>query len=249
MGAWRFVVSYDGTDYAGFQPQPQKATVGGVIAGVLEDLLGPGQLVGASRTDAGVHAAGQVVVWRGACPIPLEKVIQVVNRRLPDAIRFHSVKPVADTWDPTRYATAKQYSYRVWRAEEPSPPWWARYTLPVQGPMNWARLVEAAQLLEGCHDFWAFRSEGSSAVTTVRRVLSSRWLIEEGGRIWRYQVVATGFLYHMVRIMVGAQLAAAASGDLGPIIQALSVPRAGKIGPPVHAKGLMLDWVRYREEG
>ncbi|MDA8195514.1 MAG: tRNA pseudouridine synthase A [Thermaerobacter sp.] len=248
--AVRLTVSYDGTGYSGWQSQGRRLeTVQGVLQDHLTGLCGPGRLLGASRTDAGVHADGQVAVWRGPCPVPLERLAVVVNRRLPASIRVRDPGWVSVRWDPGREATAKQYSYRLWRGPSPCPPWWARYTYESGLAPDWRVLQEAAALFLGAHDFWAFRSEGSSAKTTERRVLASRWQAEAGGRIWRYQVVADGFLYHMVRIMVGSMLAAAATATVEPIRRALAGPGTTKMGPLAPAQGLMLDWIAYREEG
>ncbi|MBX5467853.1 MAG: tRNA pseudouridine synthase A [Firmicutes bacterium] len=247
--AVRFRVAYQGTRYHGFQRQSGSVpTVQGVLEAVLTELLGPGRVRAASRTDAGVHAQGQVAVWTGENPIPLDRFADVINRRLPGDIWIDRPQPVDPRWNPRRQAVAKAYSYRLWVSPEPCPVTWRPFVWVVEGRPNWAVLEAAARAFEGEHDFWAFRSEGSSAKTTVRRVLVSRWEREADGAIWRYRVVANGFLYHMVRKMVGAQVRAALAGDWTPIRTALADPRAGKMRELAPAEGLVLDWVRMRGE-
>lgn len=236
---------YDGTDYHGFQKQAQAPTIQAALEDVLTSLFGPGRVRGASRTDAGVHAEGQVAVWDGAVPLPLSRVALVVNRRLPPAVQIVAADWVPAGWNPQKMAVAKQYSYRIWRADgSPSLPWY-RVTHAVPGPMSWRRLNEAAGLFLGTHDFSAFRTEGSSAQTTVRCVWVSRWIMEQGGSIWRYQVVGNGFLYRMVRHMVGAMLKAAEpGGDVLPIADGLAHPDR-KVGALAPACGLTLDWISF----
>ena len=246
-GSWDLglIVRYDGTDYHGFQKQPRHVTVQGVLDAALGELLGAGRSAGASRTDAGVHAAGQVVVWRGLCPIPLDRVAAVINRHLPPAIQIVRAFRAPQGWDPRRAAQAKQYSYRVWRGAEPPLLPWYRMVAEYPGTFSWARLREAAALFQGEHDFRAFRTEGSSAGTTVRTILASGWSSEESGQIWRFTVIGTGFLYRMVRHMVGSMLEAAApDGGMEAIRQGLAHPEA-KVGALAPASGLTLDWIQF----
>ncbi|MCY0879429.1 MAG: tRNA pseudouridine(38-40) synthase TruA [Firmicutes bacterium] len=241
------VVRYDGTDYHGFQKQRGAATIQGVLEQVLEPLLGPGHVVGASRTDAGVHAAGQVVVWRGPVPIPEDRVVGVINRRLPASIQVIRGFWVPWGWDPRRQASAKQYSYRLWRVPAVPPLPWYRFVHWLPDDLSWERLETGARLFLGQHDFRAFRTEGSSAEKTVREIFDSRWVAEEGGAIWRYQVAGNGFLYRMVRHMVGAMLEAALpGGSLAVIEHGLAYPQK-KVSALAPAQGLCLDWIRFRE--
>lgn len=249
VDAWNLglIVRYDGTDYHGFQKQPRHTTVQGVLDAVLGTLLGAGHTVGASRTDAGVHAAGQVVVWRGPCPVPLARVAAVLNRRLPPAIQIVQVFRAPQGWDPRRGAVAKQYTYRIWRGPEPPPLDCYRRVAVNADALSWARLVEAAAVFVGEHDFRAFRTEGSSAETTVRTILAARWLPEDSGRIWGFTVIGTGFLYRMVRHMVGSMLQAATpGGSLEAIRQGLAHPNT-KVGALAPAAGLTLDWIQFAE--
>ncbi|WP_243239394.1 tRNA pseudouridine synthase A [Sulfobacillus harzensis] len=242
------IVRYDGTDYHGFQKQPDGcSTVQAVLDQTLAGVLGPGRSIGASRTDAGVHAAGQVVVWRGTVAMPLEKVPVVLNRRLPPDIQIRAAFWVPKGWDPRRAASWKQYSYRLWRAPTPPPLSLYRRALWRPDALSWTRLNQAAALFLGRHDFQAFRTEGSSAETTVRTLLVSRWVMEEAGLVWRYQVLGNGFLYRMVRHLVGAMLEAAEpGGDMDRIRHGLAFP-ADKVGALAPPRGLTLEDIQFRE--
>lgn len=239
------IVRYDGTDYHGFQKQAGQDTIQAAIERRCAEIFGPGRLLGASRTDAGVHAEGQVAVWQGPVPVPIDKVAVVLNRQLPRDIQVVRACWVPWGWDPRRKASYKQYSYRIWRGSEPPPlplyriVWWNAEEL------SWRRLNEASGLFLGTHDFWAFRTEGSSAETTVRTMVVSRWTIEHNGFVWRYQVMGTGFLYRMVRHVVGSMVEAAKTGrTLEVIQQGLADPR-GKVGALAPARGLTLDRIQF----
>lgn len=241
----RLRVAYDGTDFAGFQKQPHRRTVQGELERYLRPLMGPGQVWGASRTDAGVHARDQVVIWTGSVPLPHDRVALVLNRRLPPDLSIQTVDWVPESFRPIEDAVAKYYSYRIWQAQTPPWPGTARYVAALEHPLSWTILRVAAQLLVGRHDFWAFRSEGSSAKTTVRHVFLSKWTMEEAGSIWRYDIAADGFLYHMVRRLVGTMVLCAQSRDLSLIHQGLENPYAGKVGWVAPAKGLILEHIDY----
>lgn len=240
------IVRYDGTDYHGFQKQAQVRTIQGDLERALTQLMGPGRLVGASRTDAGVHAEGQVAVWHGAVTMPVQRVPEVVNRKLPAAIRIREAFRVPAGWDPRRSAVAKQYSYRLWCAVAPPPVEWQRLVFAVSQPLAWPQLQKGARIFMGTHDFRAFRTEGSHAETTVRQIYASRWAMEQSGRIWRYQVIGSGFLYRMVRHMVGSMLEAAKpGGSLEALERGLAFPDE-KVTALAPARGLMLDWIQCR---
>ncbi len=239
------IVQYDGTDYHGFVKQKKGPTIQGVLESVLVEVMGKGRVVGASRTDSGVHAQGQVVVWDGQIPMPVDRVARALNGRLPKDIQIRGAGFVPLGWDPRRQATAKQYSYRIWRDALPPDLPWYRMVHVFRGPLVWSKLVEGAALFVGTHDFQAFRTEGSGVKTTVRTIRSSGWSMEEDGRLWRYQVVGDGFLYRMVRHMVGGMLqAAGAHGSLDVLKAGLSNPGC-KVSWLAPAEGLTLDWINF----
>lgn len=245
--AIRFRCVYDGSDFHGFQRQRDGlTTVQGVLEEALSAILGPGRVLGAGRTDQGVHADGQVIVWRGRDgPIPLERLAAVVSARLPASVRLYDAVRVDDDWDPVRAAVAKAYTYRIWRAPA-IPARYLRYAWHLPERLDAGTLRRGAARFAGSHDFKAFRAEGSSARTTVRTVLQSRWRIGERGALWSYEVVGDGFLYHMVRMMVGAMIADARDGGRR-VETGLLDPLGSKAGPVAPAHGLTLDWVRYPE--
>ncbi len=241
------IVRYDGTDYHGFQRQAGQPTVQAMIEQRCQEIFGPGRLLGASRTDAGVHAEGQVVVWQGPVPLPMDRVAFVLNHKLPRDIQVVRAFRVREGWDPRRQPSYKQYSYRIWRGSEAPPLALYRFAWWNVEELSWRRLHEASNLFLGAHDFRAFRTEGSSAETTVRTIVISRWASEQNGRIWRYQVMGTGFLYRMVRHMVAAMIEAAKpGGTLAVIQQGLADPR-GKVGALTPARGLTLDHIQFRD--
>ncbi len=245
----RLLVAYDGTDFSGFQKQPGQRTVQGELERHLSQLLGPGKVKGASRTDAGVHAWGQVVVWTGSVPIPLDKLTTVLNHRLPSDLSVRAVRWVPETFRPIQDAQAKYYSYRVWIADFVPWPGQARYVAVMEQPLSWGILTRAADTIRGRHDFRAFRSEGSSAQTTTRHVFQSRWVMEQHGLIWRYDIGADGFLYRMVRHLVGAMMFCAKTGDLSILYEGLENPHGDKIGLVAPAKGLILKRIDYGDMG
>ncbi|MCY0881464.1 MAG: pseudouridine synthase, partial [Firmicutes bacterium] len=177
----RLELSYDGTDFLGFQYQSHGRTVQGELMRTMEKLLGTGRILGASRTDAGVHAQGQVAVWTGACSVPLHKLAAVLNRRLPPDIRVKAVDDVPEGWDPRRQTALKSYCYRFWIGTAPPLPW-SRFVAWMPQGVSWRHLQQTAQMFRGWHDFEAFRSAGSSAKTTWRHIISSEWTIKEQGR-------------------------------------------------------------------
>ena len=243
------IVQYDGTDYHGFQKQAGSSTIHGELESHLMSLFGAGILVGASRTDAGVHAQGQVVVWRGPVTVPAERLMDVMNRRLPPAIKIVGIQWVPAGWDPRRAAVSKRYSYRVWRGSGPPSLGWHRLVHTHSGELSWTRLQEAAQLFLGTHDFRPFRTEGSTARTTLRTIFMSRWDIEEHGQVWRYQVVGSGFLYRMVRHMVASMLMAAGPRGSLEIIQRGLADKSTKVTPLAPPNGLTLDAIGFDQGG
>ncbi|MHB1954904.1 MAG: tRNA pseudouridine(38-40) synthase TruA [Sulfobacillus sp.] len=238
-------ISYDGTDYHGFQSQAHGVTIQSTLESAMSALLGPGRLVGASRTDSGVHAEDQIVAWDGPCPLPLARLGDVLNRRLPVSIRVMAVGLVPDGWDPRRAASAKFYRYQIWRG--PVPGSFARMVHRVDYPLSWSLLQQTAAWFEGVHDFRSFRSSGSSARTTTRNVYTSRWEMAQAGSLWIYRVGANGFLYHMVRLMVGAMLEAAKKGRTDRIRAALENPGAfTQITTIAPAGGLVLERIEWQ---
>jgi tRNA pseudouridine38-40 synthase len=247
----RITLSYDGTDYHGWQVQPGLATIQGVLEGVLAQIEGDVVHVdGSGRTDAGVHALAQVGAFRLANPIPLANLKKAMNRLLPRDIRVTETADVEDSFHPRYDAIAKTYEYRMLRAEI-CPPFERCYVYHYPYPLDEVRMIEAARLLEGEHDFSAFAAADpidGLGRSKVRRVFSSGLTREdrEDARLV-YRVRGSGFLKHMVRNIVGVLLEVG-KGNLtsADIVARLEPGCTIPAGPSAPARGLFLVGVEYK---
>ena len=246
----RITVSYDGTEYHGWQVQPGVATIQRALEDVLSEIEGDVVHVdGSGRTDAGVHALAQVAAFRLTNPIPLPNLKKAMNRLLPRDIRVLETAEVEDSFHPRYDAVAKTYEYRILRAEI-CPPFNRRYVYHYPYPLDEVRMIEAARLLEGEHDFTAFAAADpvdNLGRSKVRRIFSSCLTREdrEDARLI-YRVRGSGFLKHMVRNIVGVLLEAG-KGNLGPTGIEDRLKPGCKIpaGPSAPARGLFLVSVEY----
>ena len=243
----KVVVSYDGTEFHGWQVQPDLATIQGTLEQVVGEIEGAAVRVeGSGRTDAGVHALAQTAAFSIENPIPPANLKKAMNRLLPPAIRICSVEEAAPEFHPRFDARAKTYEYRIWR-EEVCPPFLYRYVYHSPYPLDEGRMVAAAPVFEGEHDFSAFAAaderdqEGGSK---VRRIFSSR--AERAGELLIYRVRGSGFLKHMVRNLVGTLLEAGKGNLAAEEMEGLLAPgltiKAGRTAP---ARGLFLVGVEY----
>src|SRR6266852_7667206 len=205
----RITVSYDGTEFHGWQAQPGLPTIQSTLESVLTEIEGaPVKVAGSGRTDAGVHALAQVAAFTLANPIPVDNLRKAVNRLLPRDIRVLEVAEAAPDFHPRYQAKAKTYEYRIQRAELCSP-FERRYVHHYPYPLDEARFVALAQLLEGEHDFSAFAAsdekyqEGYSKIRHVFRSRASR-----SGNLLIYRITGSGFLKHMGRNIAGVLLEA-----------------------------------------
>jgi tRNA pseudouridine38-40 synthase len=239
----RITLSYDGTDYYGWQVQPGLPTIQGVLEAVLSEIESAEVKVeGSGRTDAGVHALAQVAAFSLTNPIPTPNLEKAMNRQLPRDIRVLSVEETHENFHPRYDATAKTYEYRILRAPICSP-FERRYVHHYPYPLNEEKIVELASTLEGEHDFTAFAaSDDADALgrSKVRRIFSSIATCE-GDRLI-YQVRGSGFLKHMVRNIVGVLLEAGKGNiaNLDDHFQSKIPP-----GPTAPARGLFLVSVEY----
>ena len=236
----RISVSYDGTDYHGWQVQPGLPTIQGTLEQVISEIEGrPVHVAGSGRTDAGVHALGQVAAFSIANPIPADNLRRAMNRLLPREIRVMSVEDAALDFHPRFQAKRKTYEYRIFRGEICSP-FERRYVCHHPYPLAIEEMIAAAPLLEGEHDFSAFAAADERdelELSKVRTIFCSR-LALEGDRL-TYRVTGSGFLKHMVRNIVGTLIEA----GKGNVTDSAEVP--AKSGPTVPAKGLFLISVEY----
>jgi tRNA pseudouridine38-40 synthase len=246
----RSTVSYDGTEYHGWQIQPGVATIQRTLEDVLSEIEGDVVHVdGSGRTDAGVHALAQVAAFRLSNPIPLPNLQKAMNRLLPRDIRVLETAEEDASFHPRYDAVAKTYEYRLLRAEI-CPPFDRRYVYHYPYPLEEERMIQAARLLEGEHDFTAFAAADpidGLGRSKVRRIFSS-CLTREGDRLV-YRVRGSGFLKHMVRNIVGVLLEAG-KGNLGPAGIELRLKPGCKIpaGPSAPAGGLFLVSVEYADQ-
>lgn len=237
-------LQYDGTGFAGFQIQGGRPTIQLEVERALSSVAGHCvRITGAGRTDAGVHALGQVISFQVNGSIPTERIAEAANSRLPRSIVMWDAVEVEPGFHPRYAATSKVYSYSVWRAMVRSP-FLRNYAYHCAQALEINNMIEAAACLEGTHDFRAFRASGSSVKTTVRTVY--RLGITQGGPLLRFVVEADGFLYNMVRIMVGSLLEVG-RGRLSPadLAKALDDGERGCLGPTAPAHGLCLEQVKY----
>jgi tRNA pseudouridine38-40 synthase len=243
----RVVVAYDGTGFHGWQVQPGRATIQGTLERILHEIEGrPVAVHGSGRTDAGVHAEAQVAAFTLTNPIPVDNLRRAINRLLPPAIRILHTEETQLDFHPRFDALAKTYEYRLFRGEVCPPALW-RYVHHHPYPIVVARMQEAAQVLEGEHDFTAFATADPSDTrvrSKVRRIFQSS--LEERGDLLLYRVRGSGFLKHMVRRITGTLLEAGKGNTSAEdIVQLLRALPGASSGRSVPAKGLHLISVEY----
>jgi tRNA pseudouridine38-40 synthase len=243
----RVTVSYDGTEFFGWQVQPGLTTIQGEIERVLAEIEGgPVHVDGSGRTDAGVHALGQVAAFSLENPIPCENLVKAMNRLLPRAIRILDAAETLEAFHPRYNASAKTYEYRIWRGAI-CPPTLRLYVCHHPYVLDEQRMAEAAAQIEGEHDFSAFSASDSSDAlgrSKVRTVYLSRLARE--GDLLLYRVRGSGFLKHMVRMIAGTLMEAGKGNLSRDDIAARLLPGfAGKAGPAMPPSGLFLVSVEY----
>lgn len=200
----RITVAYDGTNYHGWQIQDNGNTIEAELNKCLSELLGEEiHVIGASRTDSRVHALGNVAVFDTQNPMPASRISYALNQRLPEDIRIQRSEEVPPDWHPRHCESRKTYEYRIYRAEFPMPVK-RLYSYFTYHTLNVERMREAAAYLEGKHDFKSFCQTGAQVENTVR-IIYSLW-VEEQGQDLVIRVCGNGFLYNMVRIIVGTLL-------------------------------------------
>lgn len=245
MRTFRLMVAYDGAAFHGWQRQPQRRTVQGVLEEVLGTVLGETvRIGGAGRTDAGVHARGQVAAFSSPTRLPAAALPPLLNRRLPDDVRVRAAATAAPGFDARHDAIARRYAYHLLREDDVllgRVAWHPRRVLRADG------MARALGALEGTHDFSAFRGAGGSPGTPVCRMIHAGVSAWEGGL--RLDVVADHFLYHMVRNIVGTVLAVAEAADpraaMRAVLESRQRARGGVTAPP---QGLVLEQVFYPTE-
>jgi tRNA pseudouridine38-40 synthase len=241
---YRLLLEYDGTEYHGWQLQPNARTLQQVLETALATVLRhPARLHAAGRTDAGVHALGQVATFRSDRVLEPRELRKSLNALTPPDIAVREVAAVSETFDARRDATARIYEYRIW-----SQPWrsafWHRFTWHVPRSLDVRAMRIAAAALAGEHDFSAFRASDCESKSRIRRVTHSG--LTEAESLCTYRIQANAFLKHMVRAIVGT-LVAVGSGEISPeamaeILASRDRGRAAATAPP---QGLALVAVCY----
>ena len=244
MRTIKLTIAYDGTDYAGWQVQPDRPTVQSVLEEAIHRVTGEdSRTLASGRTDAGVHALGQVVGFRTASDLAPEVLVRALNANLPDDIAVLNAVEVADLFHPIGDSIKKRYRYVIHNAEIRDVfcrryAWHCRYRLDAE-PM-----ARAAEVLRGTHDFSSFESTGAPRESSVRTI-SDISVVRHGTRI-EIEVEADGFLYNMVRAIVGTLVeigrGSMAEGWMHQVLLSKNRSTAGPTAPP---EGLFLVRVEY----
>jgi tRNA pseudouridine38-40 synthase len=258
----KLILSYDGSEFSGWQVQPDATTVQGSLASAIGRITGEKVLPqGSGRTDAGVHALAQVVTFVTESSVPTENFVKALNDILPPSVRVFEVTEAPAEFHARHSARAKTYRYRIYRGAI-CPPFLARYVWHFPYPLDEEAMAGAAGLIVGEHDFTSFAAvdperesnslnhqghEGTRrtpALSNVRRIFSSSW--ERAGEEFVYTVRGTGFLHHMVRNLVGTFVLVGKGtlqvDDVTRILVARNRSAAGATAP---ASGLYLVRVEY----
>lgn len=243
------LVSYDGTCFSGFQTQREERTVQGELERAATGIFGmETKIAGSGRTDAGVHAEGQVCHFNATTSIPPNKIAACFNAVLPPDLRVLKSAAAPDGFDCTRSAKRKTYAYSFYYARTELP-LWERYSVRVKEKPDCAKMRAAANLLLGRHDFKAFCASGSSAKTSIREIfgVEINERISAQGTEYTITVCGNGFLYNMVRILVG-ELIAIGCGKEEQITAAFASGERKLLAKTMPAKGLKLMGAEYAAE-
>jgi tRNA pseudouridine38-40 synthase len=241
----RLTLAYEGTEFSGWQVQPERATVQGLVMGACHRVLGESvKVTGASRTDAGVHALRQVASFATASAMPAARLGRALNAVLPPAIRVLDARDAPSGFDARRSAAGKRYGYLIDRGSTPDP-FLRRHAWHPGFPLDAAAMAQALGHVRGKHDFQAFCASAGRGRTPVCTVFSTR-VVERRDRLAVF-VSADSFLHHMVRNLVGS-LVEVGRGAQSPrwMAEVLTGRDRALAGPTAPAHGLALLRVLYR---
>lgn len=245
MRTIKLLIEYDGTNYQGWQVQPKGATIQGVIEEKLARLTGePVHLIGSGRTDAGVHAGGQVAHFKTKSRLDVQTIQRALNSLLPPDIVVLKVEEANEGFHARKSSKSKVYEY--WVLNRPLRSVFHRGTAwHVPQTLNLREMKKATRSLIGEHDFSSFQSVGSPKKTAVRKVKRAEWRQSQGGLL-HFEIEANGFLKQMVRAIVGTLVEVGkgkiASEDFQRILDSRDRKKAGPTAPP---HGLFLKEVKY----
>jgi tRNA pseudouridine38-40 synthase len=255
----KFIIAYDGTDFSGWQAQPGQVTVQGTLADVLEKLTQQRAAIhAAGRTDAGVHALGQVVNFKTESSMSAEEFQRACNALLPPTIRVNAAEEVNLNFHSRWDAVAKTYRYRIFRGRVVPPFIW-KYVQQDSSEMNFDDMAVAAGCFTGDHDFTSFAAstgsdEDDTERLTVRTIYQSEFMrvpasgSRDGAEEWIFVVRGRSFMRNMVRKMVGT-LVEIGRGKLAPsdIPSLFALRDRSKSGPTMPPQGLCLESVEYAQ--
>ena len=264
---WKLTLAYDGTDFHGWQIQPGLPTLQGALSDAIARITGERVLPqGSGRTDAGVHALGQVASFSLLAPIPASNLMRALNRVLPAPLRVLAAEPVPPDFHARHSAMEKTYQYRIFPAASGAvcPPFLARYAHVFPWPLDLAAMRQATRAVLGEHDFTSFaatdpdlatRADSAKppANTNIRILYESNWSQDaiadsDTPSLLRYTVRGNGFLHHMVRNLVGTFLAVGCGRFQPESIPVILAARdRSQAGPTAPASGLFLMQVKYPE--
>ena len=245
MRTIKLTIEYEGTNYQGWQIQPSGQTIQGVIQDRLKRLTGESsQLIGSGRTDAGVHALGQVAHFKTESRMDANTFQRALNSLLPEDIVIRRAEEVEVEFHARRSVRSKVYKYRILNRTTP-PAIGRQYIWYVPQKLDLDEMKKATCSLVGEHDFSAFRSVGSSIRSSVRNILRADWKRGKGGLL-RFEIEATGFLKQMVRAIVGTLVEVGRGKiDAEGFREILESRDRRKAGPTAPARGLFLKEVKY----
>jgi tRNA pseudouridine38-40 synthase len=246
----KLVVAYDGSEFSGWQVQPDRLTVQGTLSSAIGRLTGENVLPqGSGRTDAGVHALAQVVTFATRSPMPADNLVMALNDILPPSIRVYTACEVPESFHARKSARAKSYRYRMFQGKI-CPPFLARYVWHYPYSLDEEAMQSASALVVGEHDFTSFaavdpeQGRAGEEVSNVRCAFSSQWERDQDEFV--YTVRGNGFLHHMVRNLVGTFVLVGKgtlkAHDVTRILEARDRAAAGATAP---ARGLYLVNVEY----
>lgn len=242
----KLTIEYDGKRYLGWQRLGDtEKTIQGKIETILSQMTGEKiEIIGSGRTDAGTHARGQVANFKTASTFETEKMLDFLNRYLPRDIVIKQVEEVAERFHARYHATSKTYSYYIWNDVLPTA-FHRAYSFHYSKRLDSEKMNEACQLFIGKHDFLGFSSLKKTKKSTVRTIETIS--MHKEGSLIRFTYVGDGFLYNMIRIMMGTILEiGSGERDIATINQVFKEKIRTKAGETVPAHGLFLDEVNYK---
>lgn len=245
METYCLIVQYDGTEYSGFQIQPKQRTIQGEIEKALAKLAPhPIRIIGAGRTDAGVHSEGQTISFNDShLTVPRERLPYALNALLPADIRVIESREVPQDFHARYDAVDKTYRYQIYEGDFPNV-FWQRYAYWTKQPLDWVAMENCAQLFLGTLDFAGFASSGSSVKTTIRTMHNVKFDYTRSVKTIRF--TADGFLYNMVRNLVGTLLDVGLGKCDQEYVQTILEKGDRRLaGATIAPQGLFLERVNY----